>query len=78
MLETLAGTLPFASLNDALGGYNIFGLVAIVAIVFGTVSSVLNRRQKEATKRDIAAYVAEGSINPDDARKIIESKEADD
>lgn len=53
-----------------IGGLSI----AALAITFGTVSSVLNKRQEEETKREIAAYVAEGSMTPEDAERIIASK----
>ena len=54
----------------AIGG----GLtVGVIGIVFGTVSSMFNKRQQEQTKREIAAYVAEGSITPADAERIIAS-----
>lgn len=31
------------------------------------------RRQVEASRRELAAYVAEGSITPEDARRLIEA-----
>lgn len=48
-------------------------LVGMTAIIFGNVSCIMRRRAREATKREIAAYVAEGSISPDDAEKIIKA-----
>lgn len=54
----------------ALGGGMV---VAVIAIVSGTVSQIVRTRSREATKREIAAYVAEGTISPDDAEKIIQA-----
>jgi len=52
-----------------IGGLSI----GAIAIVFGTISGICNKRQEEQTKREIAAYVAEGSISPADAESIIRS-----
>jgi len=41
--------------------------VAIVAILVGMV----NNTQREKTRREIAAYVAEGSISPEDAERMM-------
>ncbi len=50
---------------------------AFVVAIVGTVSSshqkIRERREIEQSRREIAAYVAEGSMSPDDARRILES-----
>ncbi len=54
----------------AIGG----GLcVAVIAIVCFTVRGMVVSRAREVTKREIAAYVAEGSLDPDKAMAIIEA-----
>lgn len=45
--------------------------VAALAIVFGVVRSIMVSRHREESRREIAAYVAEGSISPDDAVKLL-------
>lgn len=47
--------------------------IAFISIVFGTVRSIFQTRAREMTKREIAAYIAEGSISPEDAEKIIKA-----
>lgn len=47
--------------------------VAIVAIIFGAAKSMVRTKAREQTRREIAAYVAEGSISPDDAAKLLEA-----
>ncbi|MFG0305232.1 MAG: hypothetical protein ACF8Q5_03345 [Phycisphaerales bacterium JB040] len=77
---TLIDTIPLAY-NEATSDivlYAVGGGIAIIAIVFGSISGVAKTQAREKTKREIAAYVAEGSITPEDAKKIIESKEKDD
>ena len=60
--------------------FTIGGAIAIVAIVSGCVTSIVVNRSREHTKREIAAYVAEGSIDPDKAVEMLkaDAKKADD
>lgn len=48
-------------------------LVAIVAIGGGIIQSIVQTKAREATKRELAAYVAEGSMSPADAETILKS-----
>jgi hypothetical protein len=45
--------------------------VGVVGIVGGTICSVVRSRAREQTKREIAAYVAEGSLDPDKAVEML-------
>ncbi len=45
-------------------------VIAIVAIAFRSS----NIKAREHTRREIAAYVAEGSITPDDAERLLAAK----
>jgi hypothetical protein len=56
----------------------ILGTVAIVAILAGTLTSVLNVRQREKTRREVAAYVAAGSIDKDTAVAILNAGRTDE
>lgn len=47
--------------------------LAVIAIVTGSVSSILRTRAKEQSRREIAAYVAEGSMSPADAERILDA-----
>ena len=46
-------------------------MIAIIAIVFGAATKIIVGRAREQTKREIAAYVAEGSIDPDKAVAML-------
>ena len=46
-------------------------LIAIIAIITSTIRSVAVTRAREQTKRELAAYVAEGSLDPDKAVAMI-------
>jgi hypothetical protein len=45
--------------------------VAIVSIVSNCITRTIKCRNAELTRRELGAYVAEGSISADDAAKII-------
>ncbi|MCI0631017.1 MAG: hypothetical protein L0Y44_10245 [Phycisphaerales bacterium] len=46
-------------------------VIAVVAIIFTAVRAMVVSRNKEQTKRELAAYVAEGSLDPDKAVSMI-------
>jgi len=48
-------------------------VIAVVAIVFGMVTSLGKTRAREATRREIAAYVAEGSITPQEGIEMMKT-----
>ena len=52
----------------------IFGCGALMVCSIGSaVSRVLVARGKERTKRELAAYVAEGTLDPDKAAAILDA-----
>ncbi|MCX5691333.1 MAG: hypothetical protein NTV94_16350 [Planctomycetota bacterium] len=70
MNPVLAASLePGMILASIMAG--IGGTIALVAIITGAIQSSLKTRQIEQTKRELAAYVAEGSMNAEDAYKIL-------
>ena len=46
-------------------------IVAVVAIVTEAIRKTLQTKAREESRREIAAYVAEGTISPDDAAKLL-------
>ena len=72
--------LALALSDENLKTLGIVGMamaVGIVAIVMGAVKCVLRTREKERTKREVAAYVAEGTIAPEDAQRILSGSNND-
>lgn len=57
-----------------IGG--LIAIIAIIAIVFGAATKIIVGRSREQTKREIAAYVAEGSIDPDKAVAMLNAGES--
>lgn len=58
------------------------GLIAVLIVgticVTGMIRKCSATRQRERTKRELAAYVAEGSMSPDDAHRILTTGEGED
>ncbi len=48
-------------------------MMGLTGIIGGTIGGVMKTRAKEMTKRELAAYVAEGSLDPDKAVMILNS-----
>lgn len=46
-------------------------LVAIVAIVGSFISSTMRASQHERSRREIAAYIAEGTMTPEDGERLL-------
>lgn len=47
------------------------GVIAVVSILFGSIRSIANTKAREESRREVAAYVAEGSMTPEDADRIL-------
>ncbi len=58
-------------LSDDVMFLLVGGAIAIVAIVFTTVSSMVRATARERSRREIAAYIAEGSMTPDQGEKLM-------
>lgn len=46
-------------------------VIAVIAIIFTSVRAMVVSRNREQTKRELAAYVAEGTLDPDKAVSMI-------
>lgn len=53
----------------------IMGCVAVAAIIFTTVSGMVKSTSRERTRREIAAYIAEGSMTPEQGERLMRSGE---
>lgn len=51
--------------------YLVGGTVAIVWIVLGTVTSMVKAVSREKTRREIAAYIAEGSMTSEQGERLM-------
>ena len=71
-VHMLAATRIDGNLIPILG-LGVGGLIAVMAIGFGTVRRVSQTNACEKTKREIAAYVAEGSMTPEEGERLIKA-----
>jgi hypothetical protein len=46
-------------------------LVAIMGIISGTISTIYRARAREQSRREIAAYIAEGSISAAEGERLM-------
>lgn len=51
----------------------MFAAVGIVAIVFGSVGGMVKAVAREKTRREIAAYIAEGSMTPEQGERLMKA-----
>jgi hypothetical protein len=52
----------------AIGGGLIF---ALLIITIGCITGVIKSRHREISRREIAAYIAEGSISADEGERLM-------
>jgi len=52
-------------------------LVAIVAISFEAMRRVSTVKEQEQSRREIAAYIAEGSMSPEDGARLMSAAPPD-
>ena len=62
--EVLDNIIPIIAIGGSM-------LLAFVGILAGTVRRIVLGRSVEQSRREIAAYVAEGTVSPEDAVKLL-------
>ena len=72
VMQTLAG-MSESEMGMMIPIIAIVGglLLGLVGIIADTIKKTAQTKAKEESRREIAAYVAEGTISPDDATKIL-------
>ena len=71
-MTTLPLTLADSSKEIVLVGGM---LIALVAMLFSFIRSISHRNARERTKREIAAYVAEGSMTAEEGERLLNAGE---
>jgi hypothetical protein len=51
------------------------GVIAVTAILMGSLTSIVRVRSRERTRREIAAYIAEGSMTPEQGERLMKAGE---
>lgn len=79
MMDCLMTLADVAQMDFGRGNENLIPIIAVagsavvgaIAILAVTISSTKKNKQREETRREVAAYVAEGSMSPDDAERLL-------
>ena len=58
--------------------WTVFGAIAITAITFGSVRRIVTGSTRERTRREIAAFIAEGSMTPEQGERLMKAREPGD
>ncbi len=58
--------------------WTVAGGIAIVAITFSGVKGIFASVARERTRREIAAYIAEGSMTPEQGERLMKAKAGDE
>lgn len=53
----------------------ILGAVFMTWAVFGTIAAIVKNVSRERTRREIAAYIAEGSMTPEQGERLMKAGE---
>lgn len=58
--------------------FGVGGLIALFGIFFGSLVSATKAKEREKSRREIAAYIAEGSMSPEDGERLLNAGKAPD
>ncbi|TVS07872.1 MAG: hypothetical protein EA423_03060 [Phycisphaerales bacterium] len=56
----------------------MLGAIPITAIVMGCLASIIRSVTRERTRREIAAYIAEGSMTPEQGERLLKARNSED
>lgn len=68
----------FASSDELIPFVAIVGglIFAATIVIISSATSVLKTKAKEESRREIAAYIAEGSMTPDEGERLMRAGDA--
>ncbi len=76
LASTTLSESPAANAIDAMNGNLVFvsivGTVGIL-IFFVIIGKISRTSEREKTKREVAAFIAEGSMTPEEGERILNS-----
>ncbi len=71
----LQAILEFLGRNEHVVVFLFLASAGIVWIIFGSIVAVFKSVSRERTRREIAAYIAEGSMTPDQGERLLRAGE---
>ena len=75
LICSIFGDLLADGNGEVLIIFGVLGFLGLTCIVFGTVGWISTERQRQRTRREVAAYLAEGSITSEDAELILRGED---
>ena len=66
-------SLTLATVDSDVVKWVAIGTIATVAIVGGYLSGMFKASARERSRREIAAYIAEGSMTPEQGEKLMKA-----
>ncbi|MEZ6232938.1 MAG: hypothetical protein R3B68_02000 [Phycisphaerales bacterium] len=69
--------MPLADLlhNEDTLALVVMGTIALTWIVSATVAGVMKTSAREKSRREIAAFIAEGSISPEQGERLMRARD---
>ncbi len=53
--------------------FTMIAAISIVGIIFSAVKNMVKATAREKTRREIAAYIAEGSLSPEQGERLMKA-----
>jgi hypothetical protein len=53
--------------------FGVGGVIAIIGIIFGSIKGTAETKEREKSRREIAAYIAEGSMSAADGERLMKA-----
>lgn len=53
-------------------------IIVLVAIVVSAIKDVMRTKARESTRREIAAYIAEGTMTPEQGERLMVAENSSD
>ncbi len=59
--------------HTSAGGWLMFGGMVVLLVAIKTTGSTIRAVARERTRREIAAFIAEGSMSPEQGERLMKS-----
>ncbi len=60
-----------ASIDEDAIKWGVIGVIAVVAILGAYITRMVTTYSRERSRREIAAYIAEGSMTPEQGERLM-------
>jgi hypothetical protein len=67
-----------ANVNTGELVFIVGGTIAVFAIFMGTIRRIIKTKAREQSRREIAAYIAEGSMSPEQGERLMKANPDDE